>query len=94
MSALNQTSARSWIFKMIVHCTTWKTCRSTRTYYPDSKSISLSRGVTHASFKVFGLTRHVLEPTIYRTRGKRASQYTNDAGPGYMKLIVSSKNEK
>jgi hypothetical protein len=25
---------------------------------------------------------------------KRASQYTNDAGPGYMKLIVSSKNEK
>jgi hypothetical protein len=31
------------------------------------------------NFIVFGLTRQVLEPMIYRTRGEHANHYTTDA---------------
>jgi hypothetical protein len=39
----------------------------------------LSGEATHTNFIVFGETRPGLEPTIYRTRGERANQYTTDA---------------
>ena len=39
---------------------------------------------TNTNFKVFGLTRPGLEPTIYRTRGEHANHYTTDA------VLVSS----
>jgi hypothetical protein len=32
-----------------------------------------------SNFIVFGLTRSMLEPTIYRTRGEHANHYTTDA---------------
>jgi hypothetical protein len=38
----------------------------------------LSGEATNINFKVFGLTRPGLEPTIYHTRGEHA-HYTNDA---------------
>ena len=34
---------------------------------------------THTNFKVFSLTRSVLEPTIYHTEGEQAKLYTTDA---------------
>jgi hypothetical protein len=39
----------------------------------------LSGEATNINFIVFGLTRPVLEPTIYRTRGEHANHYTTDA---------------
>jgi hypothetical protein len=44
----------------------------------------LSGEATNTNFKVFGLTRPGLEPTIYRTRGEHANHYTTDA------VLVSS----
>ena len=38
----------------------------------------LSGETTNANFIVFGLTRSVLGPTIYRTRGEHANHYTTD----------------
>jgi len=34
---------------------------------------------TNTNFIVFGLTRPEIEPTIYRTRGEHANNYTTDA---------------
>jgi len=39
----------------------------------------LSGEATNTNFIVFGLARPGLEPTIYRTRGKHANDYTTDA---------------
>jgi len=39
----------------------------------------LSGEATDAYFIVFGLTRSVLEPTIYSTPGEHAKHYTTDA---------------
>ena len=39
----------------------------------------LSEEATHTNFIVFGLTRPVLEATIYRIRGEHANHYTTDA---------------
>jgi len=39
----------------------------------------LSEEATNTSFIVFGLTRSVFEPRIYRTRGEHANHYTTDA---------------
>jgi hypothetical protein len=39
----------------------------------------LSGEATNINFKVFGLTRPGLEPTIYHTQGEHAKHYTNDA---------------
>jgi hypothetical protein len=49
----------------------------------------LSEEATNINFLVFGLTRPVLESTIYRTRGEHANHYATDAlfvyGVGYVK---------
>ena len=39
----------------------------------------LSREVANTNFIVFGLTGPGIEPTIYRTRGEHAKQYSIDA---------------
>ena len=39
----------------------------------------LSGEATNTNFIVFGFTRQVLKPTIYRTRGEHANHYTTDA---------------
>ena len=39
----------------------------------------LNGETTYAYFKVFGLTRSRLEPTIYSTSGEHAKHYTTDA---------------
>ena len=38
-----------------------------------------SREATNTNFIIFGLTRLVLEPTIYCTRGEHTNHYTTDA---------------
>ena len=39
----------------------------------------LCEEATNTNFIIFGLTRPVLEPTIYRTRGEHANYYATDA---------------
>ena len=39
----------------------------------------LSGEATNTNFIVFGLTQSGLEPTIYRTHGEHANQYSTDA---------------
>jgi hypothetical protein len=38
----------------------------------------LTGEATNTNFIVFGLTRPVLDPTIYHTRGEDANHYTTD----------------
>jgi len=42
----------------------------------------LSEEATNANFVIFVLTRPVLKPTIYDTRGEHANHYTTDVVSG------------
>ena len=69
-----------WSNKIIIN--------STRTHYSDSEPASLcsfslmlcvySGEATNTNFKIVGLTRPGLVPTIYRTRGEHANHYATD----------------
>ena len=50
----------------------------------------LNKEATNTNFIVFGLTRSVLEPTIYRTWGEHANQYTTDAILHQLRFITES----
>jgi hypothetical protein len=54
----------------------------------------LSGEATNTNFKVFGLTRPGLEPTIYRTRGKHGNHYATDAIDTIDALIYLIKGKK
>ena len=49
--------------------------------------LMLSGEAADTNFIVFGLTRPMLEPTIYRTRGEHANHYTSDAVHTYIDII-------
>ena len=51
----------------------------------------LSGEATNTNFKVFGLTRPGLEPTIYRTRGEHANHYATDVVYIYCKFCFVIK---
>ena len=63
-----------------------QTCPPNRTHYPDSEPVfalspyccTLSSEATNTNLIVFDFTHQGLEPTIYRTRGEQANQYTID----------------
>jgi hypothetical protein len=48
----------------------------------------------NTNFKVFGLTRPGLEPTIYRTRGEHDNHYAIDGVVGERGKTFFCKNEK
>ena len=71
-------------------------CHPIRTHYPDSEPTSLcsfslaEKQQIPINFKVFGLTRSGLKPTIYRTRGEYANHYTTHTHT-YIYKIKSDK---
>ena len=52
----------------------------------------LSIEPTNTNFKIFGLTRLGLEPTIYRTRGEHVNHYNTDAVSSQWASTIHEKN--